>query len=156
MLRLLLLEEEQCQIQFEAAHHQQRRLELAIEQTVDRGRAGRALVRSSLAANELTDRMAGLELERSAARQRERLAPCLAEATLFTEQQRELYLGKRVERMQAETLIAQAERQAQVESQRRAQSALDEWFLNRRTRLSILKESAGGAPQDPSVGKWNS
>ena len=45
---------------------------------------------------------------------------------------RQAFLGKRIERRQAETLIEEAEALESVEAGRRAQRDLDDWFLSRR------------------------
>jgi hypothetical protein len=44
---------------------------------------------------------------------------------------REVFLAKRVERRQAETLLREAESRQALEADRRTQHSLDDWYLSR-------------------------
>jgi hypothetical protein len=50
---------------------------------------------------------------------------------------REEFLAKRVERRQAETLIREIEARGAIESSRRAQQGIDDWFRNRQHRSRV-------------------
>lgn len=132
LLRVLELEEEQRQTALQSALGELHRLENAIDAAGVRERFGRQLVNEGVLKGEFEDRLAGLEEARAGLRTREVLAPRKVEATAVAAQRREEFLAKRIERRQAETLIESAEAQEALESSRRRQAALDEWFLNRR------------------------
>jgi hypothetical protein len=62
------------------------------------------------------------------------LKPRIASAELESAALRQEFLAKRVERRQAETLIRETEVQDELEGERRAQQAMDDWFGNRTQR----------------------
>jgi hypothetical protein len=131
LLRVLKLEEEQAKGALETALGELRRLEEAKLVARERERSGRELVAASARSGELADRLAGIEEARAARHAagslKDRMAAAERQATL----RREVYLAKRVERRQAETLIQEAEAHEAREADRRSQQSADEWFLNR-------------------------
>jgi flagellar biosynthesis chaperone FliJ len=142
LLRVLELEEEQCQAALETATAEFRRLERAFEAAGAQERGGRRLIAASVLRDAVEDRLAGIEETCIALRSRQVLAPRIANAEADVADLREEYLSKRVERRQAETLVEEAQKQAELENNRRGQMSLDEWYLNRRP--------AGGPPGSSS------
>ena len=139
LVRVLELEEEQYQISLETAMAELHRLQNALEAAGERERGGRQLISSSVVRNQIEDRLAGIEQTRSAAMSQRHLVPRIADAAADAAERREEYLAKRTERRQAETLVDAAQAQADLEASRRNQSALDEWYLNRR-QINGMKE----------------
>jgi hypothetical protein len=134
LLRVRELEEEQSRLALESASGELHRLEHALSATGERDRRGRRLLESGLRKGELRDRLAGLEEERAAARLVAVLVPRieLSESEVF--RLRQEFLSKRVERLQAETLIKETEAQDAIESGRRSQQVLDDWFRSKQFR----------------------
>lgn len=134
LLSVLALEEEQAQRALEAAAGELRRLEQAHAAARERERAGRLLEHAGILNGAATDRLAGREEallgRRLAATARARMAETEKTVVLL----REGFLAKRLERRQAETLMREAEQRESIESERRAQQRLDDWFLQRRHR----------------------
>lgn len=126
----------------ESAHGELHLLERAIANSRERERAGRRLVASSAATGEVVDRIAGIEESRASARRSSALAVRIAEAQEAVEVLRQAFLAKRVERRQTETLIEETEARDQVETERRGQRDLDDWFLSR-------AETPAEKPRDP-------
>lgn len=153
LLRVLQLEEEQCQSALESALGELQNLRRAVDAATERDRGGRRLVVSSAHSGELTDRLAGLEETRGAARRVAALRPWIQEAEQETAALRAVFLAKRIERRQAETLIQEAEAEEAVEAKRRGQQALDEWHLNRLHRIAAQAKAAddneGRMPETP-------
>jgi flagellar biosynthesis chaperone FliJ len=131
LLRVLELEEEQCKIALGSAVGALNRLEGMLAGAEDRARGGRQLVAASARSGELTDRLAGLEESRTASRHVQALAPRIAVAKREAADLREVFLAKRVERRQAETLLREAESRQALEADRRTQHSLDDWYLSR-------------------------
>jgi antitoxin component of MazEF toxin-antitoxin module len=131
LLRVLEIEEEQSRLALESAVGELGILEHSLTATRTRERSGRRLVISSAQSGELPDRLAGLEETRAARRRADALAPRIADAEVEVTTSREVFLAKRVERRQAETLIHEIEAQDAVIAGRRSQQALDDWYLNR-------------------------
>ncbi len=134
LLRVRELEEEQRRLALEAAMTELHRIEDALDQAGERGRNGRELVTASVHSGELTDRLAGLEESRSAARRAEVLADRFSDAEAEVAELRESYLSTRVERRQAEALIEETEARDAVEAKRRSQQDLDDWHRSRMNR----------------------
>lgn len=143
LLRIRDLEEEQCRLALEAALAERNRLGIALDATAERDRRGRLLIAASARSAELADRLAGLEETRTARRLAIVLKQRLAQVEAAVAVRRQEYLAKRVERRQAETLIRSTEAQANLESGRRAQQSLDDWFGNR------LHRNAGNEKSSP-------
>jgi flagellar export protein FliJ len=152
LLDVLEIEEDQARMAFESATAEHGQLERQLTQALQTESHGRRLVSSSAGMNSGTDRLAGLELSRLAARDAAGLQSRIERAAALLAENRELYLGKRVERRQAETLIEEARAAEQIEAGRRGQQVLDDWYLNRlhRTNLKDLKTQA-----DSRAGKTN-
>jgi hypothetical protein len=135
LLRIRDIEEEQCRLEVESAQGDLGKLKDAMGVAVHRSGGGRRLVHDSARSGELPDRLAGLEETRAADRRRVALAPRIVDAEQDVVLLREEYLAKRIERRQAETLIEGAEAQEVVESERRGQQGLDDWYRNRMHRV---------------------
>jgi hypothetical protein len=145
LLRVRDLEEEQSRIALESAVGNLGRLQNAQAGAVERDRRGRRLVLSSADSGALPDRLAGLEETHSSERIALALAPQIAGAQKNVTQLREEYLAKRVERRQAETLIDEARARDALDSKRRSQQGLDDWFLNRLHRERLKADRIGTA-----------
>ncbi|WP_420239871.1 hypothetical protein ACOBR2_10015 [Telmatobacter bradus] len=139
--RVLELEEEQCLAAMEAAMAELRRLEQALVTAGERGRQARLLVSASVHTGEFEDRLAGLSESVSSERLQKALQPRIAVAEEEVAESREVYLAKRIERRQAETLIEEAEAREKVERNRKAQASLDEWYLSRK-RMEERRQAA--------------
>jgi hypothetical protein len=147
LLRVLEMQEEQAKVQMESALADLRRLERALDAAGERERAGRWLVHSSAIAGEtpgtipnidpITDRLAGVEEARLAGRQAAALKPKIACAGAAVNERRQEFLDRRVERRQAETVIAHGEAQQAEEADRRRQRELDDWFLGKKQQGNI-------------------
>jgi flagellar biosynthesis chaperone FliJ len=151
LLRVLHLEEEETRRQLESALGDLRRLEHSLEAASARDRGGRNLVHVSAQNGELADRIAGMEESLAAARRTAALTPWIRDAEQEVSARREIFLAKRIERRQAETLVEEAEARAALQAARRAQSSLDEWHLNRRHRAQI--EAATAEAREPDAKK---
>lgn len=128
LLRIFGLEEEQRQLKLEAALGALQSLEQARDAAVELEKRGRARAAESGASTELADRVAGL-VEQDIARARVRiLKPRVAAAEIEMLQRRREFLDKRVERRQAATLVEEAAARDEMESERRSQRNMDEWF----------------------------
>jgi len=145
LLRVLEIQEEQYRAAFASALEDLKRLEGAMAATAQRDREGRRLVAASAQTGLLEDRLAGLEETRAARRHSTVLAPRIREAKLRADTRQQEFLGKRIERKQAETLIRNAESEDELDAERRRQQGLDDWFLSeaRRTRDAGSETPAG-------------
>jgi hypothetical protein len=155
LLRVRDLEEGQRRLALESAMNEQRRLENALAATSERARRGRRLVATSANTGELPDRLAGLEETRAAVRHAAVLTPRIADAELDVAALRQEYLAKRIERRQAETVIRETEAKEAIESSRRGQRTLDDWYLNRLQDAEHPKKesvtSGEARPEKPSA-----
>jgi hypothetical protein len=152
LLRVRDLEEGQRRLALESALNEQRRLENALAATSERARRGRRLVATSANTGELPDRLAGLEETRAAVRHAAVLTPRIADAELDVAALRQEYLAKRIERRQAETVIRETEAKEAIESSRRGQRTLDDWYLNRLQDAEQESVTSGEArPEKPSA-----
>jgi hypothetical protein len=156
LLRIRQIEEEQSRTSLEAALGELNRLARALVVAHERELRGRVLVHASLrwgsmvragdmatknildAANPVSeegiDRLAGAADVHSARRLIESLTRRLRAQEGFVEQLRSAFLAHRVERRQAETLIAEERARHMSEVDRRAQQAIDDWFGGRLIR----------------------
>ena len=132
LLQVLEIQEEECRAAMESARAELSRLERALTRNVERERGGRRLVAVSATTGEITDRIVGIEETRTAKRVAAALAPRIREVEAAVNERRSQFLGKRIERRQAETLIEETEALDRVEAERRAQRDLDDWGLSRR------------------------
>jgi hypothetical protein len=149
LLRILNLEEEQRQSTLQSALGELKRLERALEAAAVSDRSGRRLVAASAQSGELADRLAGLAEAAAAKRKAAALAPWIKSSEQEVAALRDLYLAKRVERRQAETLIREAEAQDALEAGRRSQQALDDWHLNRLHQAKAQAQPASTEGVDP-------
>jgi hypothetical protein len=151
LLRVLEMQEEQTRAQMASALADLRRLERALDAAGERERAGRRLVKASASASDslnpardpvrdptrepmrgpIIDRLAGVAESRMASRQTAALKPRIAGAAAAANERRREFLDKRIERRQAETVIAHAEAQESAEAGRRGQREADDWFLGK-------------------------
>ncbi len=134
LLRIREIEEEQGRLAIESALGEFHRLERALAGTSEQERRGRRLIGASVTTGELSDRLAGLEEARLAARRAGLLTPRIEEAAGGVAELRQDFLGKRVERRQAETLIRETEARDAVDGDRRSQQTTDDWFRSRKYR----------------------
>jgi hypothetical protein len=145
LLRVRELEEEQSRLALETATGELHRLEQALSATGERGRCGRRLVEASAYTGELRDRLAGLEETRASARTVAVLVPRIESSEGEVYRLRQEFLNKRVERLQAETLIKETEARDSIESGRSTQQGLDDWFRSRQHRARTEESAAGSA-----------
>ncbi len=148
LLRVLEIEEEQCRAALESALSGLKRLEQARTAATERARRGRHLVISSAGSAEPADRLAGLEETRAGNRH---IAALSAQIVAIEEEvaaQRAAYLAKRVERRQAETLIRETEARDAIQTDRRGQRTLDDWYLSQMSRA----DAAATLPDTSSPG----
>ena len=146
LLRIRDLEEEQSRLALESALGELNRLEHALGATVERDRRGRRLVETSVRTGQLPDRLAGLEETRAASRHAAALGPRIEAVEEEVTALRLEFLGKRVERRQAETLIRETEARDAIKAGRRGQQALDDWYRSR-----LYREAAEAEPPMPTV-----
>jgi hypothetical protein len=142
LLRIRDIEEEQCRLALESALGELNRLEHAMATTTERERRGRRLVEAGVRGGELLDRLAGLEETHAAGRLATALAPRIAETALDVVALRQEFLGKRVERRQAETLIGESEARDAIARGRREQQGIDDWYRSRMRMAEAEEESA--------------
>jgi hypothetical protein len=145
LLQVLEIEEEQSRLALESTLGELRRLEQAHSAAIERERQGRRLVVTSAQTGMVLDRLAGLEETRTARRHTAALAPMIAETEQDVAELRQTYLGKRVERRQAEALIKETEAKDAIVAGRRSQRTLDDWFLDRLRRKKRTEAQADGA-----------
>ncbi len=131
LLKIRDLEEEQHRLTLESAMGELRRLENALVATARRDKRGRALVGKSASSGELPDRLAGLVESRAAQLGAAVLTPRIAASKSQAVGLRDMYLQKRIERRQAETLIEETEAKDVLEAERRTQQGLDDWYRSR-------------------------
>jgi flagellar export protein FliJ len=131
LLRVLGRQEEQCQVEMEAALADLRRLESALNAAGERDRTGRRLVSASATTGEMIDRLAGLEESHEALQRSRALSSRIAGAQETVIARRERFLSKRVERRQAETVVEKMQDADVAEAGRRGQRELDDWFLGK-------------------------
>jgi flagellar biosynthesis chaperone FliJ len=140
LLRIRELQEEQSRLALESALGELHRLEHALVTAFEREHRGRSLVQSSAQTNQLTDRLAGLEETRSASLHAAALVPRIDGMGEEVTDLRQEFLSKRVERRQAETLIAETEAREVIVDGRRSQQSLDDWYSSRMYRDVDIEE----------------
>jgi len=145
LLRIRGLEEEQLRLALESAVAELHGLEQARCAAMERERSGRRLLGSGGVAadpmEQLTDRIAAGEETQAGARHRAALAPRIEAMEDEVLDRRQAFLAKRVERRQAETLVAESETEAELEAGRRGQQSMDEWYSSR-----LYRERPDGGP----------
>ena len=130
LLKVRDLEEEQHRAALESALTEEHRLERALAAARLRQRIGRQQIAQASVVP--ADRIAGLVEQEAGRRAAVLLARAVVEAKRRSAQRRHMYLAKRVERRQAETILQTAEAAAEAEAVRRLQQSVDEWFGQRR------------------------
>jgi len=131
LMRIRDLQEEQSRAALEFALGELQCLEDALAATCEQDHRGRNLVHVSAETGEVADRLAGLEETRTASRHAEALGPRIDAMGEEVAELRQVFLMKRVERRQAETLIHEVEARESVEAIRRGQQSLDDWYSSR-------------------------
>jgi hypothetical protein len=134
LLRVREIEEELSRAALESATGDLNHLEAALATAEKRERGGRRLVAASVGSGEIVDRIAGLEETGAARRHAAALKPMIADMELVVTARRQEFLAKRIERRQVETLIRETEAGDAIQSGRRSQRELDDWFLSRTRR----------------------
>lgn len=124
------LEEELGKAALTAARAELTRLEDALHSTARRGQSGRELVAASARSGDPVDRSAGLEEARIALHLIDALSKEIANVEAKVNDLQSAYLAHRVKRRQAETLLENAEALDGVQTARKSQRALDDWFLS--------------------------
>jgi flagellar biosynthesis chaperone FliJ len=142
LLKVRLLEEEQCRIALETAVGHLHRLEHARAFAGERERRGRQIIHQAIQAGELPDRIAGIEEERAALRQAAMLEAAIPQSREFVHTLRETYLSARIERRQVETLINEAKAAEALDADRRGQQALDDMYGSRRQVAEAARKRA--------------
>jgi flagellar biosynthesis chaperone FliJ len=132
LLELRLLEEDQSRLALESGLAELHLLERACDTAGERARRGRQLVHIGVEAGELIDRIAGLEEGRVASRHTSLLKTRIIQSGQAAEVLRQNYQSARVERLQVETLLREAEAAEALTANRRSQQALDDWYGSRR------------------------
>jgi hypothetical protein len=141
LLQVLKIQEEQCHAAMELARAELKLMEQALTRNVERDRRARRLLAASATSGEIANQIADRIIDRTAAIEEAHLAkriaaallPHIAELESTANARRQEFLGKRIERRQAETLIEEAEALKTIEAGRRAQQDLDNWFRSRGT-----------------------
>ena len=131
LLRLRELEEEQCRLQLEAAVGHQRRVGQAREAIVRRQVAVREEFAAQVGLGDSRGRSAMVFEMELAGRRRARVEQRVSEAESAVQRQREEFLERRTGRQQVESLIETARSREEIETARRAQQMLDDWYSRR-------------------------
>ena len=131
LLLVLDLEEEQKRAALESARSELARMERSREAAAEREGRGRKLITTGLQKGDLPDVLAGLAESQAGSRHRTALEPGIAAQKIEVSARREVFLNKRVERQQAETLIREERSEEIRTAERREQQALDEAYLSR-------------------------
>jgi hypothetical protein len=146
LLRVRDLEQEQYKLALDSALGELRRLERALAASRAQERQGRERVAASTRSGELIDRIAGLAESEAARRRAKAIALRIPAAEAEAARRRHEFLAKRVEHRQAETLISETEAQDGVQTVRREQQSLDDWFGARAHRRDAAEPRAADQP----------
>lgn len=141
LLRIRDLEEEQLKLALDSAVGELHSLQNALTTAIGRAQAGRQLVDSGARSGEMTDRQSGLVEAYAGELYAAAIEPRIEAAEAETVRLRQLYLEKRIERRQAETLIEETEARDAVEANRKSQDALDDWYRSRQYSSSLQPDS---------------
>lgn len=142
LLHLRALEEEQLKLALECSLGELHRLEQALAATRMRESAGRRAFGWAAQSEDAADRVAGLVAWESAQRQARRLESLVSEAGRHAAELREVYLAKRTERRQVETVIHESEGLEAADDARREQRSTDDWFGNRRSANAARRRNS--------------
>ena len=134
LLRIRGVEEEQRRRALEASEAELRSLVQNAKIARQTEQLGRRREVAGMVAGEITERQSGM-VESAGAQKRSRmLAARIVVAETETAASRQAFLEKRVERQQVETLVEQAGAREAVETLRRSQRDVDDWFGSRNHR----------------------
>jgi hypothetical protein len=134
LLRIREVEEEQRRRSLEAAQARLAALHQVRASATQMKKQGRALSVAGMISGVIAERQAGLVETRAAETRARILAARIIAAEDAIVASREAFLEKRIERRQAETLVEEAEARDAIETGRRSQTAIDEWFGTRNHR----------------------
>lgn len=134
LLRIRDLEEEQSQTALGSALGEMKTLKNVESAVLVRARQGRELITESARSGRNDDRHAGLIEGQTAEKQRSLVEQRIMAAEERTSLLRQDVLKKRIECRQAETLIDITEERLALETSRRDQRGLDDWFASRKFR----------------------
>lgn len=141
LLRVRSVEEEQRRRLLESAMTCLAALEQTRGAALETAKHGRALKRESVISGELLDRVGGLVEAAAAEKHACILAGRITTAKEDTVARRGEFLEKRMERQQAETLAEQATIRENMESDRRSQQMIDDWYGARAQREAAEENS---------------
>jgi hypothetical protein len=131
LLRIRELQEQQSQTALKVAVSRLNQLNIALTAAEERARKGRRMVGESMRNSNLSDRLAGIEEQHSAARAGDVLSGWIAAAEANVSESRANHLRSSIERRQSETLVTQIQSRDARENARRNQRELDDWFRSR-------------------------
>jgi len=134
LLRIRGVEEEQRRRSLDTAVAKLKALEQARHAALQMEKQGRARLSASVISGAIADRQAGLVETEAAQRRARMLAARIVAAEKETIARRQEFLEKRVERRQVETLAEEAHAREDLESGRRSQRSIDDWYGARRGR----------------------
>lgn len=135
LLHVREIEEEQRRLALESALGELHAMEHALAAAHAREHAGRRLLAVSVCEGGIADRTAAIVEGQAAARCIVALPPRIAAAENNVLRARQSYLDKRIERRQAQALIAEAEARDTADAGRHDQQTLDETYGAGRHRL---------------------
>lgn len=130
--RIRSLEEEQQRAALESVLAEMRQLETALAECAARESHNRQMLLQAALRNDCAGRQSALAEAEAAPRRKRLLNKRLLAVRQAAELLRASFLQKRVERRQAETLVAEADAGARAAENRRAQQAADAWHSDRR------------------------
>ena len=145
LLRIRALEEEQRRASLESALGELDALKRAQNAARQSERRGRARVGASAASGEVIDRQVALVEMETARRRVGLLEPRIAASELEAARRRQELLAKRIERRQAGTLVEEARMGEEIESGRRNQKAVDDWYGARKHRKAAAQDRLAGS-----------
>ncbi len=151
LARIRELEEEQSRLALESAARSREETAAELLAAHQERRDGRSDLVRGIERSDGLVRQTGLVLMEIAARQAEHLRPELHRLDQELARQRDEFLIRRTARRQVETLLNEAEREARVEADRRAQQMLDDWYgRKRRPTAETQPDSAPNSPRRPA------
>jgi hypothetical protein len=125
-------EEERSRQEMETAIAELQRLELAHGTACERETRGRTRVASSVQTGEVMDRVAGLQEMTTAGRLKRLLLKKIDAARKDAQNKRQELLERRLARLQVETLVDAKSAETRAKTNRKTQSALDDWHRSQR------------------------
>lgn len=134
LLRVRGVEEEQRRLSLETAAARLKSLQKASEAALESEKQGRSRQTVGMISGSIADRQAGVVEEESARRRALSLKARIVAAEQEAAARRREYLEKRVERRQAEILVEKAAAREELESGRKTQQQVDDWYGARNHR----------------------